>query len=114
MGAFEGVNKEAAQAALGITAVGTASTTTTGAVSGLGAALKGMFAASPLTAFMAIVSVASVVATVVGSLVNIWDDVKQAQIDAAKEAGNAFAESSGSIQSQIHIKQIEFTTESNH
>lgn len=99
--AFEGASDDAIQAALGITAVGTASIASTGAVNGLGAALKAAFLTSPLTVITAVISAAAMIGSVIGAVVGTINDIEQAQIDAAKEAGTAFADSSGSIESQV-------------
>lgn len=91
--------KSAAQAALGITSVGTASTTATGAVTGLGAALKGMFMTNP---FLVIATGVTLAITAISGIKGLIDENKQAAVSAAQEAASVFSSSSDSIQSQIN------------
>lgn len=106
LASMDGVDKKAAMAALGITSVGTASTTAATGVTGLGTALKGLWASNP---FLVIAMGATVAITAITGIKNAIDEYKQEQIDAAREAGNAWDEQNTSIEANKE-KIIELRT----
>lgn len=96
--AFSDASDDAINAALGITSVGTASTTAATGVTGLGAALKGLWASNP---FLVIAMGATVAITAITGIKNALDGYKQEQISAAREAGSAWQEQNSSMDDQI-------------
>ena len=96
--AMNGITGEAARTALGITSVGTASATATTGVSGLGAALKGLWASNP---FLVITMGATLAVTAISAVVKAYKDYQQELISNAIEDANSWAESNDSINGYI-------------
>lgn len=91
------VNDEAAKAALGITSVGTASTTASAGVASLGATLKAAFVAHPI--LMMATAIAGVTLAVTGA-VSAWNNYRDSQLKAAKEIAQSVTEQNAAIADQ--------------
>ena len=97
-GAFKGVDDDAASAALGITDLGNSMANTTKQSGGLGAALKGMFAANPISSWA---TVATLGFTAIFSAVRAYQQYFEELRRDAVEAANAWSDSQTDLDANI-------------